>query len=96
MSVQANWYNNEKTIVQYDFEGKWTWDEFYPEYEKALKMEKEQAHRVDVVLDFRKSLGIPSNALTHLKNITDHQPENIGLSIFVTTNAFFEHDVQNR
>lgn len=89
MPVKAYWLDeNKKDIVQYDFEGKWTWEEFYPVYEEALRMEKEQAHRVDVIMDFRRNISIPPNALTHIKGITDRQPVNIGLSIFVTTNAF--------
>ena len=89
MPVSAYWLNDEQTIVQYDFEGRWTWDEFYPEYQKALKMERSVTHRVDVVMDFRQSKSVPPSALTHMRKITDNQPDNIGLSVFVTTNPFF-------
>jgi len=90
MPVKAYWLDeSKKDIVQYDFEGKWTWDEFYPIYEEALRMEKAQPHRVDVILDFQRSGKVPPNALTHIKGITDKQPDNIGLSIFVTQNRFF-------
>lgn len=89
MTVRAYWLDEEKTVVQYDFEGSWTWEEFYPAFEEALAMETSVKHRVDVICDFRKVEGLPPSALTHLKNITDKQPENIGLSIFVTTNRFF-------
>jgi hypothetical protein len=89
MPVSAYWLNDEQTIVQYDFEGRWTWDEFYPEYQKALKMERSVTHRVDVLMDFRRSKSVPPSALTHMRKITDNQPDNIGLSVFVTTNPFF-------
>ena len=45
MSVQVAWDNHEKTIVRYVFEGKWTWDEFYPAYNKAIEMENSVTHR---------------------------------------------------
>lgn len=90
MGVSAYWLDdNLKDIVQYDFEGPWTWEDLYPVLDKALEMEKEQPHRVDVILNFTNSNVIPSNALVHVKNIIDKQPDNIGLSIFVTSNRFF-------
>jgi hypothetical protein len=51
MPVTADWYDLNRTIVLYTIEGKWTWDELYPEYEKAIAMEKAQPHRVDVIID---------------------------------------------
>ncbi len=88
MPVRIHWFDADQTIVYYTFEGKWTWDELYPVYYEAIAMEKAAPHRVDVILDFLRSDGVPGGALTHLKNISDKQPENIGLSIFVTENRF--------
>lgn len=88
MPVNVEWANDEQTIVLYTIEGKWTWNDFYPEYDKAITMEKAQPHRVDVVLDMRENKSVPPNALTHIKGITDRQPDNIGLSVLVTSNMF--------
>ena len=90
MAVRSYWLDENKSIVQYDFEGNWTWEEFYPAFHDALAMETSVTYRVDVICDFRASDALPANALTHLKGITDRQPENIGLSIFITTNRFFK------
>ena len=86
MTVSVKWFNPEQTIVLYTLEGHWTWNELYPEYDKAIEMEEGVSHRVDVMIDMRKSTGVPLSALTHLKNISDKQPENIGVSVIVTTN----------
>lgn len=88
MSVRVVWDNDQKTIVRYVFEGKWTWDELYPAYNQAIEMEKAQPHRVHAILDMRKAIGVPANVLTHLKHISDKQPDNIGLSIVVTSSSF--------
>ncbi|MEO0595432.1 MAG: hypothetical protein AAF126_04925 [Chloroflexota bacterium] len=96
MPIRIFWLDEtKKDILQYEFVGKWTWDDFFPIYEEALVLEKEQPHRVDVILDFRQSATIPPNALTHIKSITYKLPDNIGLSIFVTKNHFFQvmHDM---
>lgn len=90
MPVSVSWYDDAKTIVWYDFQGKWTWDELYPEFERALEMERSVGHRVDVILDFRDTHSVGANALAHLKRIADRQPDNIGLSVFVTQNQFMK------
>lgn len=86
MPVTADWYNLDKTIVLYTIEGKWTWDELYPEYEKAIAMEKAQPHRVDVIIDMTASTHLPVSVITHMRHISDKQPENIGLTVIVTQN----------
>jgi len=88
MAVRVYWEDELQTIVRYDFEGKWTWEELYPVYDQAIAMETSAPHRVDIILDMRRSLGVPSNALSHLKNISDKQPANVGASIFVTESKF--------
>lgn len=88
MPVRAYWEDETHTLVHYNFEGNWTWDELYPAYYQAIEMEKSVPHRVDVILDMRQSKKIPSNALMHIKNISDKQPPNIGLSVLVSNSAF--------
>src|SRR5215813_490048 len=88
MTVSADWQDEKRDIVLYNFEGAWTWDELYPTYTKAIAMEKSVSYRVDVILDMRRSKGLPANVLLHAKNISDKQPENIGLTVIVTPNGF--------
>jgi len=88
LPIRVYWEDADQTIVRYDFEGKWTWDELYTAYYEAIAMETSVTQRVDIILDMRKSGAIPTNALLHMKNFSEKQPPNVGLSIFVTTNAF--------
>src|SRR5688500_12595515 len=88
MSVRAYWQDEGKTLVRYDFEGAWTWSELYAAYYEAIAMERSVEHRVDVILDMTTSGPIPANALLHLKNFSEKQPPNIGLSIIVTSSQF--------
>lgn len=94
MSVQVFWDNPEKTVVRYDFEGRWTWDEFYPAYKQAIEMELSVAHRVDVIVNLEQARLFPDNMLSHLKVISDKQPPNIGVSVLVTRNGFV-HSMYN-
>jgi hypothetical protein len=85
-SVTVSWHDPDETIVYYQFEGKWDWNDFYPAYQQAIDMEKSKPYRVDVIVDLRGSGHMPPNVLLHMKNISDKQPDNIGLSVLVTTN----------
>ncbi len=88
MPVRVYWEDESHTLVHYDFVGNWTWDELYPAYYQAIEMEKSVTYRVDVILDMRQSRRIPANVLMHVKNISDKQPPNIGLSVLVSNSAF--------
>jgi hypothetical protein len=88
MPVTVFWEDPEKTVVRYDFQGSWTWDELYAVYYEAIGMEKSVTHRVDVILDMSTSSRIPGNAILHVKNLAEKQPSNMGISVFVTRNPF--------
>lgn len=90
MPIDVFWLNDEKTMLQYDISGSWTWDDLYPKYYEALEMERSVSHFVDIVIDLRESKSIPPNVLTHIKNITDKQPENVGLTVIVSDNRFIK------
>ena len=55
MPVRVYWEDDSHTLVRYEFEGNWTWDELYPAYYQAIEMEKSVTHRVDVIMDMRQA-----------------------------------------
>jgi hypothetical protein len=89
MAVRVYWLDEAKTLLNYEFVGDWTWEEFYPVLEEAHAMSYSVSHRVDAICDFRSTTALPQNALANLKTITDKAPVNSGLSVFVTTSRFF-------
>jgi hypothetical protein len=88
MAVRVRWFNDAQTILVYEFEGNWTWDEFYPAYQRVLEMTRDIPHRIDVLLDLRRAGRLPLNLLTHVRNISDKQTSNAGLSVIVTNSQF--------
>jgi len=88
MSVDVIWADDARTIVRYTFAGMWSWDEFYLALDHALEMENSVPHRVDVIVDLRRSERIPSNALSHMQIIANKQPANLQLSVFITDSLF--------
>ncbi len=88
MSIQVYWEDDEKTILRYDFEGDWTWDELYTVFNQGVDMASAVDHRVDAIADMRHSGRIPGHAISHLRTIADRQTQNVNLRIIVTTNTF--------
>jgi len=88
MGVRVYWDTDEKKVIWYVFEGKWTWPEFYDAYNQALELESAITHRFHCIMDLRQAIGMPANILVHVKNLTDRQPNNIGLTVMVTNDHF--------
>lgn len=87
MSVDVNWFDTAKTIVRYDFSGKWTWNEVYAAVDEAIMLENSVPHRVDVLLNLLDSGHIPPNAITHVKTIaTTKMPDNVKMAVLITQN----------
>jgi hypothetical protein len=88
MPVNICWFNENQTILVYEFTGNWTWNEFYPQYQQVMEMTRDIPHRIDVLLDMRRAGRLPLNILTHVRNISDRQTANAGLSVIVTNSQF--------
>ena len=47
MSVTVVWDNERKTVIRYDMLGRWNWNEFQVEFQKAKAMLDSVEHTVD-------------------------------------------------
>jgi hypothetical protein len=90
MGINAIWDNTEKTIIRYDYEGTWTWDDLHKALEESHTMMRTVSHPVDVIIDVSSSRLIPSGALGRSKNITDNKPDNHGKTMVVGANSFIQ------
>jgi hypothetical protein len=88
MLVQVSWDDEHQSILRYNFSPRWTWDDFYDAYYQATDMQASAMHRVDTIFDMRLPYRLPDNALLHLRNMAEKQPENAGYTIIVSTNSF--------
>jgi hypothetical protein len=68
MSIEVSWDNEAKTIIQYIYEGRWTLQEYDVARVQAAKLEESVTHRVDVIVDVRKSSLVPNGTLSRGKN----------------------------
>lgn len=88
MGINISWVNEERTIAQYTFDGRWTWDQLYHAVQEVKVMLNSVSHQVDIVIDLRKNHSVPPGALTHLRSVTLGASPNWGMGVFVGVNTF--------
>jgi hypothetical protein len=80
-------YDIEHRIVIWEFEGAWTWEEYYAERDAVNTGVEAAAHRVDMIIDMTRSYLLPPNLMSHAGSAARNAPENIGKTVFVGSNA---------
>lgn len=87
MSVTVRWYDVEKTIILYDVSGRWTWDEFFEAYDKAIQMMEtsEQAviHGIINTLPDVPLTYMPTNTIAGFINAVRRLPHKAGIGVMV-------------
>jgi hypothetical protein len=70
MGVRIRWDNKEKTIIVFEMDQRWEWDEFYPLYRKYVSMMDSVPHRVHIIYHLvDKSTRIPPLILLHMPRL---------------------------
>ena len=86
MGIQVSWENEEKTIIHYVYDGRWTLQDFDDARLEAAKLEETVTHRVDVIVDVRKSSLVPTGAISRGKQVMTTTPSshpNEGTAVIV-------------
>jgi hypothetical protein len=83
MSVTARWYNVEKTIIYYQYTGKWTWDEFTVAFNKVSLMMRSVDYKVDFIIDMRYCNFLPAGSLGRMRSLAQTPSEQRGISVYV-------------
>jgi hypothetical protein len=89
MTVNIEWDNEEKTVVRMEMVGKWTWTEAYEGSQKGYAMLETVDYVVNIIIDLRRSSGLPMLALTHARNMIARRHPRTGLTVFIGVNALF-------
>jgi hypothetical protein len=88
MNITVSWDNKQKTVIRYDFEGRWTWEEFYSASSQAFAMTCTVKHRVDTISNFKHGSVLPPNALIQFRQVMLNAPKNRGINVIVAHNSF--------
>lgn len=88
MKINVAWDNDEKTILYYQFEKGWSWNDLREIFSEGYTMLDSVDHRVDVIMDFSEaSMFAPSGAINQARHVSNNpRHENIGLTVLVGSN----------
>lgn len=90
MGVSVTWDNAEKTVIRYDFEGSWSWDEAQQALAKVKVMMGTVDHVVDFIADLRSCRSQPTDLLNKALQVARRTPANTGILVMVGANRFIQ------
>ncbi len=75
MSINVTWDNAEHTVVRWEFDGVWEWEEFFDAFAQSKALVQSSSDRsVAVICDMRRSPRLPERFLTHYRAYTGTNP----------------------
>jgi hypothetical protein len=83
MAIITQWDNDEKTIVRHDFQGRWTWEEFFAADRRASELVDSVTHRVDIISNMREGIMPREAALANARSVIHRLKSNIGVIVVV-------------
>ena len=81
MGIHVVWYDAEKTIIVWEFDGVWEWHDYHAAINTAVVMIKSVNHVVDSIMDLRRNRSLPPNALIEGKRWFVVAPSNFGVTV---------------
>jgi hypothetical protein len=88
MSITVEWDNDAKTVIRFTYVGQWDLKQFYDTTEQSNALMASVDHKVDVILDVRKSSLIPKNFVSTMRTIRFKTHPHTGSLVLVGGNMF--------
>jgi len=90
MPVNADWLNDEKTILRFVYAGHWTWDEAVAMLDDANRKMKQVKHPVAVIVDMTDGQRLPENPLENIGRLAQGRgksPNDSGITVFLNADV---------
>lgn len=87
MPVDANWANDDHTIIVLRMMFPWTWNEFYTQNKHVQEMFENSVHPVDLIIDTtvtKDGSRLPENAFSHFSQLRRNNHPRQRLTIMVS------------
>ena len=88
MGITVVWDDDAKSIIRWDFEDHWTWEEFYQGFDQSLEMAQSVTHRIDVIPETTHTEHMPPGALTQFRRVFEKSPPHMQLTVVTGANTF--------
>jgi hypothetical protein len=90
MSVTVSWDNQQHTALRFDYEGEWTWEEWYAAMDEAETVINLHGDIVHFIHNVGNSMYLPKNAMTNFKQNAIHFHAMVGMTFIVSDNHFIK------
>lgn len=94
MGIQVVWDDAARTIIRWDFDPEWTWDDFHAAFQREAELSASVGYRVDVIPDTTRSNIANMGMLTEFRRIASKSPPNTGLIVITGGNRFANTIIQ--
>lgn len=88
MSIHVCWDDDAKTIIRWDFDEKWSWDDFHIAFRTSLDMGKDIAYRLDVIANVTQAPQMPLGALSEFRRLDSQMPPTVKFIVVAGTSPF--------
>ncbi|MBE0689615.1 MAG: hypothetical protein IH587_05775 [Anaerolineae bacterium] len=83
MGIAVQWDNAEQTVIRWDFEQAWSWDEFADSARVSSAMIASKTIAVNVILNIVGTRSPYGKITTHHRSAFEYIPSNIGVLMLV-------------
>lgn len=87
MTISVGWDNDEQTVLCYQFNGTWTWEDMEVALETGFSLTESVTHKVHVVADMRHSGELPHGLILKINKVLMVAPANRGNIVLVGANS---------
>jgi len=85
MGIQVVWDDDAKRMIRYNFDERWSWDEFFAAREGAIRLIDTVSHKIGVIMDLPPNIEVPPNVLTNVRSALRTKHPNTVVIVFVIT-----------
>lgn len=90
MSVNLVWDDSHHTTLRFDYEGEWTWNEWYAAMDDAETRIRELDDTVYLINNLGDTTYLPKNAMTNFKQNAIHFHAIVRMTFIVSENLFIK------
>ncbi len=89
MGIKVIWDNEQKTVLRYEFDGRWHWIDFQQATKYAATLLDTVDHSVGVIIDLTHSQAVPEQPLSNIKTaLGNPRHDKVGLTVVVGASLF--------
>lgn len=90
MSAVVQWHDAAQTVLRWEFEGAWTWEEFYQAQDEVNALSASVEHPVDIIVVMHPTSAVPAGAPSQFGRIARGSHGRSGRTVLVGANRFVE------